>query len=240
MNMQKYVFIALTVLGITTTSAVAADDHPPTSLFESASGQETQRIEASKGNAERRGDELVIWINGYAPKERGMIFRNWSQGPGQNNDTDGNSFIYYGYASNYHIVREDFTHDSQILYIIDVFGRINKFHMGDDTPYMTQTGRHIVSLRATSASRTPLVNILGWHQARRKLIGFEGELTCNQENNSGADDSITPIIVSISDDDITVQLDAKKGSLGTMKLARDGWQWKVVEPETLWPGVTCR
>jgi hypothetical protein len=237
--MKMFGLLPFLVISTTIAPVAKADERPPMSMFENISGQEAQRIKGSEGNAERRGNELIIWLNGYSKNERGMIFRNWSQKNGPESDADGNRYVYAGFSKNYHIIREDFTHDVPMLYIIDFSGNTTQFHMGDDVPYMTKTGARIVSLRQSSISDAPLIDVIGWHQDKGTITGFEDEISCNTQGDRFAEDRLYSKIISLSDDDVTIQIRSKKDILGTMKLARDGWKWKVVQPETLWSGVTC-
>jgi hypothetical protein len=222
--------------------AAAAADTPVKSVFDTLSGSEPSHLKASGGDAERHGRDLTIWLSGYGDHERGLIFRNWVRKAGPDAEADGDSFVYYGKTPYAHLVEEMLTHDAPMLHLIETGGREHRFHMGEETPYLTASAQHILSIgdveiaTANGVDRPMLFHLLGLHVASGITEGYQDELTCNIYQDRP---DLTADPVLLTDDAVMLRIGSGKQALGTIALKRDGWRWLMSAPPSIMSVVTC-
>lgn len=185
---------------------------------------EASNLKASHGRAERQGGELSLWTGAAPGVGMRLVFRDGVEpqyGPGAVH------YSYYGGTDIYDLVVQELPRQPLAIYFIERTGVIHRFSVDDLSPYLTQSGHHLLSI----GKYGDLV-ILG----ARAEGGYQDEFTCRAKPPAAVQ---TPEIYAISDDAIELELTGPLGAPRVLKLHREGRRWKVVEPAQMWSGYSC-
>lgn len=219
-------------------------DEKPKNLLEIVCDEKVA-IQKAKGQVERNGLDLLVWLPGHFPNENAVLFRN---PVGENTTT----FVYCGGANHFDLVMERFDHDAPMLYLVEKNGRRHLYHLGDDFVYSSADAQNLLSFRRQTGSTGTGVSIsVSMLRTKPKLNGsreearYQEDVECKISSNTGfllnasKLTNETAVVEALEAEPTSTKDRARPNTLGKLHLTLRSGKWRVSKREGVFGSVAC-